>query len=110
MMLGADDSFDWGKILSTAENVLTKAVLPYQTARLQAEAAARIAESQARAQSFTGNPYWNEQWNTLPGIPGLPQPGIPQIPQKSALENMMPILLIGGVGIAAVLLLTGDRR
>lgn len=112
MLLAADESgFDWSKILSTAESVLTKAVLPYQTTRLQAEAAARIAESNARASAFTGNPYYSAQWDTMPGqLPNIPDIStLPQIPQKSALESLMPVLLIGGVGIAAFLLLS-DRE
>jgi len=83
---------DWGSFLNTVVDATGKTIQSAnQTKALQAQANAQLAAAQLAAQN---------SWGLTANTAG----------QQSALSRYMPIILIGGVAVAAFLILRKKRR
>lgn len=110
MQLSALNDFSWDSLASSVGNIVGKAAdvalqykqaqLAADTAKAQAQAAAQTAIAKATLQNGQSSMFNYGYGNSTRGA------ALPQImPPVSSGTNYMPLLLIGGFGIAAVLLL-----
>lgn len=113
MQLNALNDFNWDTFSTTAGNLFSKAAdialqykqaqLAADTAKAQAQAQSQAAIARATLQPGQGSMFNYGFGNSTRGA-ALPNMSLPNYSQSTS-SNMVPILLIGGFGLAAAFLL-----